>query len=216
MTYAALLSQVHAAQLDIFGAFHPEPQDRAPEKTGTLLLLGPDEPGFWANITQSPEWADGTPNAIDRWSTRVVTALAAEMGGQPIFPFSGPPWHPFIAWAKRSGRAWESPATLLVHDRAGLMVSYRGAIALKDAINLPETKARPCDTCVDKPCLSACPVNALTPNGYDIPGCKGYLSTREGKESCMSMGCAVRRSCPLSFEYGRLPAQSAYHMSHFA
>ena len=216
MTYAALLTQVRAAQLDIFGAFHPTDEDAAPDGTGTLLLLGPHEPGFWAHVSQSPEWIDGAPDAIDRWSTRVVGTLAKDMGGQAVFPFYGPPWHPFIAWAKRSGRAWESPVTLLVHDRAGLMVSYRGAIALKEKVDLPAIGARPCDTCPDKPCLAACPVNALTSIGYDIPGCKGYLSTREGKDSCMSKGCAVRRSCPLSIDYGRLPAQSAYHMSHFA
>jgi epoxyqueuosine reductase len=53
--------------------------------------------------------------------------MACDLGAKALFPFGGPPWHPFIAWAKRSGRAWESPVGFLVHDQAGLMVSYRAA-----------------------------------------------------------------------------------------
>jgi hypothetical protein len=68
--------------------------------------------------------------------------MACDLGAKALFPFTGPPWHPFIAWARRSGRAWESPVGFLVHDRAGLMVSYRGALALSHRIDLPATPGR--------------------------------------------------------------------------
>lgn len=216
MTYAALETRARAAHLEIFGAFHPTEGDGLPDAIKTLILLGPREPGFWAHMTASPEWCDDASDAVDRWSRRVIGAMACDLGGKAYFPFAGPPWHPFIAWARRSGRAWESPVTLLVHDQAGLMVSYRGAIGLRDRLDLPSPGQRPCDTCEIRPCLSACPVTALTTIGYDIPACKGYLSTQVGKESCMVKGCAVRLACPISENYGRLEAQSAYHMSHFA
>ena len=211
--YAALLAAAREVHLDIFGAFHPVPADGAPEGTGTLLLLGPDEPGFWPVLTGSPEWRDGARNPVDRWSRRVIGALADGMGGTALFPFEGPPWRPFIAWAQRTGRAWRSPVTLLVHDRAGLMVSYRGAIALEDRVALPATGTRPCDTC-EKPCLYACPAGALGKAGYDVPSCHTYL-TATPENLCLKGGCAVRRACPLSQVYGRDPAQSAYHMSQF-
>jgi epoxyqueuosine reductase len=55
----------------------------------------------------------------------------------------------------------------LVHDQAGLMVSFRGALALNYRIDLPATPdAAPCVEC-EAPCLIACPVNALSPHGYD-------------------------------------------------
>ena len=216
MTYTALESRARAAHLEIFGAFHPAEGDGLPDAIKTLILLGPREPGFWAHMTASPEWRDDASDAVDRWSRRVIGTMACELGGKAYFPFAGPPWHPFIAWARRSGRAWESPVTLLVHDHAGLMVSYRGAIGLRERLDLPPPGQRPCDTCETRPCLLACPVTALTTIGYDIPACKGYLSTQVGKESCMAKGCAVRRACPISEDYGRLEAQSAYHMSHFA
>lgn len=210
----ALEAAARAVHLDVFGAFHPGAGDGAPEGTGTLVLLGPREPGFWAAVTAAPEWADGRADPLDRWSARVVGGLAVRFGARALFPFSGPPFLPFHAWALASGRAWESPVRLLVHERAGLMVSYRGALALPGRLALPDPPpAPPCRACA-RPCLAACPVGALGAGSYDLPACHGFLDTVWGAE-CMAGGCAVRRACPVSRSYGRLPAQSAYHMGLF-
>lgn len=213
-TYSDLLIRAQAHHLDIFGAFHPEPDDLAPEGTKTLVLLGPHEPGFWPMITATPEFRDGAPDPVDRWSHRTIHMLADEFGGTALFPFGGPPYQPFIRWAQRSGRAWASPVDILVHDRAGLMVSYRGALALPEPLEIPPLPDRPCDTCAEKPCLAACPPRALSDQGYDIPRCHAYLAG-EGAGTCMQGGCLVRRTCPVSQTYGRLPEQSAYHMGQF-
>lgn len=212
--YAAIGKAAAADRLDIFGAFHPVDGDGVPEGTGTLLLLGPSEPGFWAHVQASDEARDGGDHPLDRWSRRVIGRMACAFGGKALFPFSGPPWHPFIAWARRSGRAWQSPVGLLVHDRAGLMVSYRGALALPHRIDLPQTPlASPCADCA-APCRDACPVGALSPAGYDTAACHAFLDTPAGAD-CLTAGCAVRRACPVSASYGRLPEQSAYHMRRF-
>lgn len=197
--------------LDIFGAFHTRPSDGL--ERGTLLLLGPAEPGFWAHVTNAPEFADGAPDPLDRWSSRVISAAARELGGRAFLPF-GQPVHPFFSWALRSGRAWPSPVALLVHDTAGLLVSYRGAILLPGLLDLPERPARPCDDCADRSCLDACPVSALTGAGYDTDRCHDFLDTVPGRD-CMRKGCAVRRACPAGAGYGRLEAQSAFHMERF-
>ncbi len=208
----ATLAATH--HLAIFGAFHPGPDDVVPSGIATLLLLGPAEPGFWSYVTTEPEFMDPAPDKMDRWSRRVIGRLACDLGGKAYFPFGGPPWHPFIRWAKRSGRAWASPVSLLVHDTAGLMVSYRGALGLRDRIALPPPPAAaPCDSCL-KPCLAACPVNALSSTAYDTDRCHGFLDTPAGAD-CMTQGCAVRRTCPVSQRYARAPAQSAFHMRSF-
>jgi epoxyqueuosine reductase len=212
--YAAIVEHAAREKLEIFGAFHVSDTDGAPAGAQTLLLLGPAEPGFWAHVTMSEEFRDGRPDPIDRWSWRVIGHMACDLGAKALFPFGGPPWHPFIAWAKRSGRAWESPVGFLVHDKAGLMVSYRGALALKEWIDLPDAPvAAPCTDC-PAPCTTACPVNALSPKGYDAAACHSYLGNDPGT-ACIQLGCAVRRACPLSESYGRLPQQSAYHMRQF-
>jgi len=214
VTLARLQATCEAAHLDILGAFHPSPDDLAPEGCGTLVLLGPREPGFWKAFTNSPEWQDNAPDPMDRWSTRVITSLAEQSNATALFPFSGPPYLPFFRWALASGHAWQSPVSLLVHAQAGLMVSYRGALALPDRLELPPASAKPCDTCTDQPCLIACPSGALTSAGYDVPKCHAFLDTDEG-QTHLTSGCNVRRACPLSQSYGRVEEQSAYHMSIF-
>jgi len=197
--------------LAALGALHLAP-DEVPGHA-SLVLLGPGGPGFWPHVTASPEFADGAPDPLDRWSRRVIGALARDLGAQALFPFGGPPWPPFTAWARRSGRAWPSPVGLLVHDTQGLMLSYRGALALPHRLALPPAAARPCDSCADRPCVTACPAGALVPDGYDVPACKSDLD-RPGND-CMARGCAVRRACPVSGGAGRSDSQSAFHMGYF-
>ena len=101
-----------------------------------------------------------------------------------------------------------------VHDEAGTMVSFRGALGFDKRIELPPLPANPCDICDDKPCLKACPVGALTGAGYDVPACHAYLDQPEGQE-CLDAGCQVRLACPISQSYGRAKEQSAFHMGYF-
>jgi hypothetical protein len=213
MTLEDIRAAARTEKLAILGAFHPLKEHKAPDGTGTLILLGPDEPGYWGHIQSSPEWRDRNADPIDRWSTRVISKLAQTFSGQAFFPFGGPPFEPFFTWALASGQAWQSPVSILVHAQAGLMVSYRGAIALQDKLELPQPDAKPCDTCA-KPCLTACKPRALTGDGYDVPACHAYLDTTDGAQN-LRQGCNVRRSCPLSQSYGRLAEHSAYHMSIF-
>jgi len=125
MTQAAIKAAAEANALFVSGMFHPTPDDDLPG-VGTLVLLSPAEPGFWAHVTASAEFRDGMKDPLDRWSRRVIGRLAHDFGGAALFPFGGPPYAPFYDWALRSGRAWASPVSLLVHETMGLFASYRG------------------------------------------------------------------------------------------
>lgn len=211
MSLDRVAARVTPHRLAVMGALHLGP-DEVPGHA-TLVLLGPDGPGFWPHFTAQPEYRDAARDPMDRWSARVIDAAAHDLGGTALFPFGGPPWQPFLDWARRSGRAWPSPVGLLVHETAGLMVSYRGAIAVPERLDLPPPGLRPCDNCADQPCVSACPVSALTPDGYDVPTCRADLD-RPGND-CRARGCAVRRACPVSQAHARPEAQSAFHMGYF-
>ena len=124
----ALEALLGAERLDVLGGFAvAEGEAGFPAGTRTLLLLGPKEPGFWAHLQAQPEW--GAPDPVDRWSRRVIGRIACDLGAKALFPFGGPPYHPFYQWALRTGRVWDSPVRLLVHSEQGLMVSFRGALA---------------------------------------------------------------------------------------
>lgn len=215
ITLVSLAAQAQPAGLRLRGAFHPTRTDDAPEGCGTLVLLGPDEPVFWDIFSTSPEYRDAAPDPLDRWSRRVVTALAEAWEGAAIFPSDGPPYAPFIRWATRTGTAWPSPVGLLVQAQAGLFVSYRAAVALPGRLDLPAPPHNPCITCATRPCVTACPVGALAPEqDYDVPACQAFLAGPDGQD-CMAHGCRTRRACPVSEDFDRNPMQSAFHMAAF-
>jgi hypothetical protein len=222
MSLERLAAEAAAEGLACLGAFRPEPEDGAPGWARTVALLGPDGPRFWASFAAAPEYADGAPDPVDRWSRRVIGALAAAIGGAALFPFEGPPWPPFQRWARRTGRAWDSPVGMLVHAERGLFVSYRGAIATAEAWAIPPPAARPCPTCAARktgcrltaPCRAACPVNAFGPEGYDVAACRAHLAAPEGA-ACRDAGCRVRRACPVGAAAAPLPEQAAFHLAAF-
>ena len=183
------------------------------EAGSTLFLIGPDGPRFWPVFQAAPEAQDGLPDPIDRYSACILNALAAITGSEAIFPFGGPPYQPFIEWALRSGRCFQSPVQLLVHAELGLFTSYRGAIRLNGHQPVPAPAPNPCEGCVAKPCLTACPANALNQSHYDVALCHDFLDTQSGS-ACMARGCAVRRACPVG-QAERPEAQSAFHMGYF-
>lgn len=201
--------------LIVMGALHPRAAQAKGLDNGTLVLLGAG-PGFWPVYSASPEAADGTPDPIDRWSTRVIGALARGYGARALFPFGGPPYQPFIDWAVKSGRAFTSPVGMLVHDTVGLMISYRGALHFQT--ELPIEAARvpsPCNSCMERPCATTCPVGALSDHAsYDLALCHDFLDTHRGQD-CLTHGCAARRACPVSAGAGRGQAQSTHHMKAF-
>ncbi|KMK68225.1 hypothetical protein [Puniceibacterium sp. IMCC21224] len=215
MTLATLEAEAQTVGLTIRGAFHPTPGDMPPAGCATLLLLGPNEPVFWQHYAAAPESRDAGPDPLDRWSKRVIGALALGWGGLAQFPSDGPPYPPFQKWAESSGRCWPSPTGLLVHDDAGLLISFRGAVALPHRIVLTAAAVPPCTTCAEHPCETACPVAALRPDApYDVPACQAFLRTPQGAD-CRHNGCLVRRACPASARLNRAPEQAAFHMAAF-
>lgn len=201
----ALLSDIGAHRLFVSGALH--------EGDETVFLLSPDEPGFWAHVTAEAEFADGAPDPIDRWSRRVIEALAGTHGGRAAFPFGGPPFAPFFRWACESGQAFTSPIHLLVHARMGLWASYRGALIMPGHVPLPPAAEHPCTQC-PAPCRTQCPVGAFTLTRYETDICHGFLDSADGT-NCLLHGCLARRACPIGQGYGRLSEQSSWHMRHF-
>jgi len=211
---------VEAAGLDVVGGFHPGPEDApqdGPEDglqgIGTLLLLGPGGPRMWRAFQASAEAEGGAADPLDRWSRRIVGALAETLGARAFFPFGGPPWHPFQRWAKRGEAAVGSPVIMQATPGRGLWASYRGALGFAETLNLPAWEtASPCAPC-PAPCRTACPVDAFQGGTYDVPRCTAHVQSPEGA-ACRD-GCLVRRACPAGAGLDLPPDQRRFHMAAF-
>lgn len=218
LALAAIVESIERCGLAARGAFALDDVDRQADLAGVnaIVLVGAAGARGWSAFADSPEAGDGRPDPLDRWSRRVIGALAAALGARALYPFGGPPHWPFQRWAMRAEAVHVSPLGLLIHPDYGLWHSYRGALAFAEPIAIPAfaRRASPCETCVARPCLSACPVGAFAADGYDVDACAGHLRDEEGR-ACMDGGCLARRACPVGAEHAHGPEQTRFHMRAF-
>jgi len=185
-----------------------------------LVLIGNSSEGMWPAFSQSDEYRLGTSDPLDRWSRRLGQQLADEYNGQAIYPFTGPPYQPFLSWAQRNGDSFQSPLGLHIHRQHGLWHGYRfGLILDRNHLNEPHSDQpkpthHPCLNCI-QPCMKACPVNAFGADGYDVAACRTYVQ-QNPQTSCAQHGCAARLACPVGPTGGYAPEQHQYHMAIFA
>jgi len=205
-----------AAGLAFRGAFHPQTGDLpAGVSAGTIIMLGFIGADQWNGFAASAEYRDGRAHPLDRWSYRVISRLASDLGARPLFPFTAP-FMPFIRWAQKAEAVHPSAMGMLIHPDYGLWHAWRGALTFEEKLDLPPRDERPlpCDSCIDKPCLSACPVRAFDGTGaFDARSCGAHIRKPEGA-TCMS-GCLSRRACPIGAEYRYAAEQAAFHMKSF-
>jgi hypothetical protein len=215
---SSVFSAIEGAGLVGRGAFLLADDERewALADARTIVLIGVVGRSGWDAFAASEETRDGAEHPLDRWSRRVIDGLAVALGAVALYPFGGPPFLPFQQWARRSEPVHPSPLGLLIHPVYGLWHSYRGALAFVEALDVPawEAARSPCETCRDRPCLSACPVGAFSLDGYDVAACAAHLGRAAGAD-CMELGCRARRACPVGAERAHGPEQAAFAMRAF-
>lgn len=183
----------------------------------SLVLVGNAGSALWPVLSASEEHQDGQPDALDRWSLRVGLQYAEQFGGHAVYPFAGPPHHPFLEWAQRCQGLRASRLGLSIHPEYGLWHAYRFALLFRVPLStvpphLPHSDI--CAQCVSQPCLRACPVGAFSEAGYDVDTCVGFLNANP-EASCHRAGCAARIACPQGAEYRYEPAHASFHMAAF-
>lgn len=208
-TFDTLSSRLTACGLMVLGI--------TAEAGRTIALIGHAGASIWPHFLawrkmQQEDLAD----PLDAWSKAVITPIAEQFGGKSVFP-SDRPYLPFQQWAMQATGMRPSPLGILIHPVYGLWHAYRGAIIFEaeTLIQEPQNLSHPCDLCVGKPCLSACPVNAFSGEGYDVAACRKHLVSGAA-ESCMGGGCLARRACPVGQEYTYGDDQMQFHMRAFA
>ena len=218
LALAPIVAAIEDRGLAARGAFALDDADCASGLDGlaAIVLVGVAGARGWDAFATSPEVRDGRADPLDRWSRRIVDALAADLGARPLYPFGGPPYWPFQRWAMRAEPVHAPPLGLLIHPDYGPWHSYRGALGFASPIDIPARapRASPCESCVSRPCLSACPVGAFAPDGYDVAACAGHLRAETGSV-CMNGGCLARRACPVGGEHRHGGEPAGFHMRAF-
>jgi hypothetical protein len=183
-----------------------------------LMLVGNAGSAMWPVFRDSPEFSDGRPDPLDRWTRRVGQVIAEDLGAGLIFPFDGPPYAPFLHWSAASGAAFASPLSMFIHARYGLWHAYRFALCFEGVSHLPADSApatgSPCTSCAGQPCLDACPNDAFGADGYQLTACLDELKGADRGE-CLEKACAARRACPVARAFRYDSAHAAFHMGAF-
>jgi epoxyqueuosine reductase QueG len=211
MEHPVLLA-IRRAGFTPLGWFAPGGGEGLPDGSAFVILIGNAGPDMFRRYQRGR----GTEAALlDDWTRDTAGQLAADLGAQALYP-SDKPHFPFLRWARRAGAGHVSPLGLNIHPLYGLWHAYRAAFVFPVAFDLPmqPAGAHPCEACVDRPCLSACPVNAFSGSAYDADACGKHLNSPMGG-LCMTEGCQARRACPIGRAYTYEPPQLQFHMEAF-
>ncbi|MCA0050976.1 hypothetical protein LB577_29145 [Mesorhizobium sp. B283B1A] len=193
----------------------PDGVSGAPAKS--VLLVGQAGSAPWPHFLR---WRKQQPqqiaNPLDTWSGQVIGAVAEAFGARAVSP-SDKPYLPFQQWAMRAEGLKPSPLGILMHPQYGLWHAYRGALLFEDEIALPEHNEaiHLCDSCLEKPCLKSCPVDAYSAEGFAYQACLAHVRGANGGP-CRGGGCLDRNACPYGTSYRYPPEVQAFHMAAFA
>jgi hypothetical protein len=194
------------------GWFAPAEGDGLPEEVQFMILIGNAGPAMFRRFARE---RDPQRDLLDDWCREKVWQLSDSLQARAMFPFDKPPL-PFLSWARRGGGGHVSPLGLNIHPLYGLWHAYRAALLFDVAFDLPtpHAGAHPCESCSDKPCLSACPVSAFGSSGYAIEKCTAHLVMPDGA-ACMNGGCLARHACPVGRAFAYETGQASFHMKAF-
>ena len=182
----------------------------------SVVLVGHGGADYWPHFER---WRSTQPqdlaNPLDAWSRSVLEEVASLVDALVLLP-NDRPYAPFQQWAIRAERLRPSPIGLLIHPVYGLWHAFRGALLLDADIEIQQAEElnHPCDVCVGKPCMNACPVDAFPAAGFAYERCLGYVRGPQGQGCCT--GCQARSACPIGIQY-RYPASvQKFHQAAFA
>lgn len=200
-----------------FGQDESAPSGLSGSPAKSVLLVGNVGGAFWPHFER---WRRKQPrdiaNPLDCWSAAIIRDVAATLRGRAVLP-SERPYHPFQQWAMRAEGLRPSPLGILMHPQYGTWHAYRGAILLDRAVSGPgsSSEPHPCDSCVETPCLHACPVNAHTGSGFAYEDCLAHVRGQTGGD-CRDHGCLDRNACPVGIDYRYPDAMQQFLIRAFA
>lgn len=182
----------------------------------TDIAVGSAGQPFWDKLSQSKEWLEGHDHPVNSYTARMINPLLRTDDGEDvIFVFDDDAPNFVELWPKTFPGIAQSDLGLMIHPDYGLWMGARAHIILPQAYFKFEHADRfdPCTACIEKPCLSACPVGAFTgPREFDFRACGAHLKTNP---ACFYGGCDARAACPYGQSWQLPKDQAEYHQNRF-
>lgn len=176
-----------------------------------LILFGHGGRRLWECVK-----ADGLngEHPIDDYSIRTVERWFAEQAPGHRYRILFPGDKPIGLQALGKLAGWHHPSPIMVGvDREwGSWYAYRAAVIADTdfAPSLAEQGRSPCPSCSARPCVAACPADALNGGKFDLERCSRY---RLQPESRCAHGCLARQACPVGSQHRYDDAQIMHSYS---
>lgn len=185
----------------------------------SVILIGFAGRSFWVMLQrylkENPEFRDTREDWIDDYTLLQFMSASKILDDEKVnycmaFPFgSSGPTLDFSKLGELGGIGVKSLMGILINPEYGLWISLRGAIITDldfTHYDEPLSSFDPCPRC-SKPCISACPANTVSENGWDYNACMKF---RISNDTCRD-NCASRRACPYGNEHQYTEEQLSHH-----
>ncbi|MFZ5601431.1 MAG: hypothetical protein ACOY7J_03175 [Pseudomonadota bacterium] len=175
-----------------------------------LLLIGHGGGTFWQ---RSRGFVARTGHPLDEFAVDTVQRFLADAapGARYRVLYPGASLIPLQTLGQLAGWHHPSPMMVGINDYWGTWYAYRVALVADTdfAPSVRVNSASPCTTCVEKPCLAACPAGALRArDGLHLERC---LDHRTAPASSCGGTCLARVACPVAPQHRYPDQQIDYH-----
>ncbi|MDQ6992783.1 MAG: hypothetical protein Q9M31_04860 [Mariprofundus sp.] len=176
-----------------------------------LLVFGHGGRRFWQALSATKSM--DADNPVDRFSINTINSFFSEENPENSYRVIFPEHHgivPLQQLGKLAGWHHDSPFLLGLNSVWGSWFAYR-AVVLADtafALTQPLPAISPCEVCVSRACLSACPAVIFPCSEITLAAC---IKERLQESSCCAHRCLARMACPVMAEQRYGDQQMAYH-----
>lgn len=165
-----------------------------------LVIIGNAGARFWQALGSASPSPDDPIDSLSKNITRLfcsryLQGAVCELLYPGDFPIPLQRIGALLGWGE------VSPLGIGISHEYGLWFAYRSAFLTTAELPVTESsrQPRPCESCVDKPCIGHCPASAVSASTtFDIPACVNF---RLAENSPCANRCLARQACPVGDEY---------------
>ncbi len=164
-----------------------------------LLLIGHGGRRLWECVQAS---GIGGSDPIDDYTRQTLAEwFARELPGSDyriLYPGEAPVG--LQAFGELAGWHHPTPFRVGIDAKWGSWFAYRAAVLCTTRFSpfFRVDRSSPCATCIERPCVAACPANALAGENFDLDAC---LHWRMDPASTCADTCLARLACPVGAEH---------------